>query len=122
MSQPPYAEVRRVFWIVDNGSAHRGPRSMVRLQQRYGNLVLVRGPVHASWLNQIEIFFSILQHKALVPNDFQSLEELEERLLGFQSYYEQIAQPFEWRFTRRDLNDLLHKINLPLALPERLAA
>jgi hypothetical protein len=82
----------------------------------------VHGPVHASWLNQIEIYFSVLQRKALMPNDFQSLEELEERLLGFQGYYEQIAQPFEWRFTRRDLNVLLHKINLPLAPPERLAA
>jgi hypothetical protein len=69
-----------------------------------------------------EIYFFILQRKALVPNDFQSLEELEERLLGFQSYYEHIAQPFEWRFTRRDLNDLLHKINPSMALPERLAA
>lgn len=122
MSQPPYAEARRVFWIVDNGSAHRGLRSIARFQQRYGNLVLVHGPVHASWLNQIEIYFSILQRKALAPNDFQSLEELAERLLGFQSYYEQIAQPFEWRFTRRDLNDLLNKINLPLAPPVRLAA
>ncbi len=92
MSQPPYADARRVFWIVDNGSSLRGPRSMARLQQRYGNLVLLYGPVHASWLNQIEIYFSILQRKVLVPNDFQSLEELEERLLGFQSYYEQIAQ------------------------------
>ncbi|MBM4294275.1 MAG: hypothetical protein FJ126_05135 [Deltaproteobacteria bacterium] len=103
MSRPPYAEARRVFWIVDNDSAHRGPRSMARLPQRYGNLVLVHGPVLASWLNQMEIYFSILQRKALVPNDIQSLEELEERLLVFQSYYEQIAQPGEWRFTRRDL-------------------
>ena len=122
MNQPPYAQARRVFWIVDNGSSHRGSRARERLQQRYSNLVLVHGPVHASWLNQIEIYFSILQRKALVPNDFQSLEELEERLLGFQRYYEQIAQPFEWKFTRHDLNDLLHKINPPLASLERLAA
>jgi len=110
MSQPPYTEARRVFWIVDNGSAHRGPRSVARLQERYPNLVLVHGPVHASWLNQIEIYFSILQRKALTPNDFRSLEALEERLLNFQRYYEQIAKPFEWRFTRRDLHALLNKI------------
>lgn len=122
MSQPPYADARRVFWIVDNGSAHRGPRSTARLQQRYANLVLVHGPIHASWLNQIEIYFSILQRKALTPNDFQSLEDLEERIIGFQCYYEQIAQPFEWKFTRRDLNALLNKINGPSALLERLAA
>jgi len=122
MSQPPYAAARRVFWIVDNGSSHRGPRSIARLQQRYSNLVLVHGPVHASWLNQIEIYFSILQRKALMPNDFRSLDELEERLLGFQSYYEKIAKPFEWKFTRRALHELLHKINLSEAFPERLAA
>jgi hypothetical protein len=95
MCQPPYAIARRVFWIVDNGSSHRGPRSVERLQSRYANLVLVHAPVHASWLNQIEIYFSILQRKALVPNDFKSLETLKERLLGFQLYYEQIAKPFE---------------------------
>jgi hypothetical protein len=122
MSRPPYAEARRVFWIVDNGSSHRGSRSIERLQQRYSNLVLVHGPVHASWLNQIEIYFSILQRKVLMPNDFQSLEELEARLLGFQNYYEQIAKPFEWKFTRRDLNELLHKLNPSEAFPERLAA
>ncbi|MDP4028150.1 MAG: IS630 family transposase [Gallionella sp.] len=115
MTQPPYTKARRVFWIVDNGSAHRGPRSVARLQERYPNLVLVHGPVHASWLNQIEIYFSILQRKALTPNDFRSLQALEERLLNFQRYYEQIAKPFEWRFTRRDLHALLNKIHLPRA-------
>jgi hypothetical protein len=95
---------------------------MARLQQRYANLVLVHGPVHASWLNQIEIYFSILQRKALTPNDFQSLEELEERIFGFQRYYEKIAKPFEWKFTRRDLNTLLNRINRTPAATERLVA
>jgi len=122
MCQPPYATARRVFWIVDNGSSHRGPRSVKRLQSRYANLVLVHAPVHASWLNQIEIYFSILQRKALVPNDFKSLETLKERILGFQLYYEQIAKPFEWKFTRYDLNTLLNKIKLAKSASERLAA
>jgi hypothetical protein len=122
MRQPPYATARRVFWIVDNGSSHRGPRSVERLQSRYANLVLVHAPVHASWLNQIEIYFSILQRKALVPNDFKSLEQLQERILGFQLYYEQIAKPFEWKFTRNDLNILLNKIKLAQSASERLAA
>jgi hypothetical protein len=120
MCRPPYDTARRVFWIVDNGSSHRGSRSIERLQSRYPNLVLVHGPVHASWLNQIEIYFSILQRKALAPNDFKSLDALEETLLGFQRYYEQIANPFEWKFTRKDLNALLDKIK-PSAL-KRLAA
>jgi hypothetical protein len=122
MCQPPYATARRVFWIVDNGSSHRGPRSVERLQSRYSNLVLVHAPVHASWLNQIEIYFSILQRKALTPNDFKSLEALRERIQGFQCYYEQIAKPFEWKFTRNDLNILLKKIKLSQPTLERLAA
>jgi len=122
MTQPPYKEAKRVFWIVDNGSSHRGPKSAQRLRNRYKNLILVHGPVHASWLNQIEIYFSVLQRKALTPNDFQTLTELKERLLNFQSHYEQIAKPFEWKFTRRDLNILLNKLkNVPYN-EQRLAA
>lgn len=110
MTLPPYNQARRVFWIVDNGSSHRGQSSTQRLQERYPRLVLVHGPIHASWLNQIEIYFSIVQRKALTPNDFPSLRSLEDRLLNFQHYYESIAQPFQWNFTRQDLLKLLHKI------------
>lgn len=111
MSQSPYREARRVFWIVDNGSSHRGAACVRRLQTAFPNLVAVHGPIHASWLNQIEIYFSIVQRKALTPNDFQSLEEVEERLLAFQTYYESIARPFEWRFTRDDLAALMRKLD-----------
>ena len=110
MSQAPYKEARRVFWIVDNGTSHRGEKSALRLKERYRNLELVHGPVHASWLNQIEIYFSILQRKALTPNDFPSLLALEDRLISFERYYEKIATPFEWKFTRKDLCKLLKKI------------
>jgi hypothetical protein len=110
MTQPPYNEARRVFLIVDNGSSHRGKPCIARLRERYPRLAVVHGPIHASWLNQIEIYFSILERKALTPNDFASLEALEERIIGFQNYYESIAQPFEWKFTRRDLNQLLNKM------------
>ena len=113
MKQHPYRRARRVFWIVDNGSSHRGSRAVERLQDKYPNLLLVHGPVHASWLNQIEIYFSILQRKALTPNDFSSLPELAERLLAFERHYETIAKPFEWRFTRRDLHRMLHKLDCP---------
>ena len=116
MTQWPYRQARRVFWIVDNGSAHRGPRAAQRLQAKYPNLVLVHGPIHASWLNQIEIYFSILQRKVLTPNDFPSLQELAQRLLEFERHYQTIAQPFEWRFTRKDLTALLRKLRRPLAI------
>jgi hypothetical protein len=122
MSLAPYKQARRVFWIVDNGSAHRGLKSVERLQGRYANLALVHSPLHASWLNQIEIYFSILQRKALTPNDFPSLEALRERILGFQQYYEEIVKPFEWKFTRKDLNRLMFRMNNKQAESYRLAA
>lgn len=110
MTAPPYRTARRVFWIVDNGSSHRGAAAVERLQQAYPNLVLVHGPIHASWLNQIEIYFSIVQRKVLTPNDFTGLADLEHRLLAFQRHYEALARPFEWTFTRRDLARLLAKL------------
>lgn len=111
MSQPPYRDARRVFWIIDNGSSHRGPRSVERLTRAFPNIVPVHGPIHASWLNQIEIYFSIVQRKVLTPNDFTCLEEVRERLLRFQDYYECLAAPFDWRFRRDDLMKLLGRIN-----------
>jgi len=118
MTQPPYREARRVFWIVDNGSSHRGAACLRRLQAAYPTLIPVHSPVHASWLNQIEIYFSIVQRKVLTPNDFTSLTEAEVRLLGFQEYYQTIARPFAWHFTRGDLMDLLKKLDAaPVALP-----
>jgi DDE superfamily endonuclease len=113
MMQEPYASARRVFWIVDNGSSHRGQRSIERLESCYENLVLVHLPIHASWLNQIEIYFSIIQRKVLQPNDFTDLAAVEARLLGFARHYEQVAQPFEWKFTRDDLDRLLERLDAP---------
>ncbi len=119
MSHEPYRSARRVFWIVDNGSAHRGEKARVRLQAQWPNLVLVHTPIHASWLNQIEIYFSIVQRKVLTPNDFTSLIAVRERLLRFQERYEQAARPFQWAFTRRDLAALLAKL---APKPRRAAA
>ena len=111
MTRPPYDDARRVFWIVDNCSAHRGAKAVERLQSRYPRLVLVHAPIHASWLNQIEIYFSIVQRKVLSPNDFANLDVLAERLLDFQYYWESAARPFEWKFTRQDLAELLAKLS-----------
>ena len=122
MQQSPYNQARRVFWIMDNGSSHRGARCVTRLQKKFPRLVPVHGPIHASWLNQIEIYFSIVQRKVLTPNDFPSLAAVEERLLGFQTHYEAIAQPFEWKFTRRNLAALLNKINTSANPLLRMAA
>jgi hypothetical protein len=111
MTVEPYASAERVFWVVDNGSSHRGQASIQRLEGDYKNLRLVHLPVHASWLNQIEIVFSVIQRKVLTPNDFTDLAALEQRLLGFQRRYQQTAVPFDWRFTRSDLARLLRRLD-----------
>ena len=110
MGQEPYASARTVFWIVDNGSSHAGRASIERLEGRWQNLRLIHLPIHASWLNQIELYFSIVQRKALTPNNFGSLAELEQRLLGFGRHWRAVAEPFEWSFTRQDLERVLAKI------------
>ena len=115
MSVAPYSKAQRVFVIVDNGSAHRGQASIKRLQGAWKNLILVHTPVHASWLNQAEIYLSVVQRKALTPNDFPDLETLEQQLLAFGRRYEQIAAPFQWKFTRANLDRLAHRLELPAA-------
>ena len=119
MREEPYRSARRVFWITDNGSSHRGRRAGERLRAKWPNIILVNTPVHASWLNQIEVYFSIVQRKVLNPNDFSTPAALKSDLMRFQQRYERTAKPFEWTFTRRDLHDLLAKLN---AKSQRLAA
>jgi transposase len=111
MSLPEYKDAPRVFVIVDNGSDHRGRAAVRRLHDAWPNAIMIHTPVHASWLNQAEIFFSITQKKAISPNDFASLEELAGNLLAFVDRYNQTAQPFNWKFTAADLARLLDKIS-----------
>jgi len=111
MTQQPYASAKRVFWVVDNGSSHRGQAAIDRLAQRFPNAVMVHTPIHASWLNQVEIYFSVLQRKVLSPNDFTDLTEVKHRLTEFEKRYNATATPFDWKFTRHDLHDLLDRIN-----------
>jgi hypothetical protein len=110
MSVDPTARPRTVFWIVDNGSSHAGRASIEPLEGAYANLRLIHLPIHASWLNQIELYFSIVHRKALTPNDFGSLDGLTERLRRFGEHYRQIAKPFEWTLTRADLDRVLERI------------
>ena len=107
MRTEPYASAHRVFWVVDNGSSHRGARTEARLRERWPQIRVVHTPVHASWLNQVELYFSVVQRKVLDPDDFASLDELAATLLAFGRRYSAIATPFEWRFTRLDLHRVL---------------
>jgi transposase len=111
MTAEPYASADRVFWIVDNGSSHRGAAAAERMASTWPNAQLVHLPVHASWLDQAEIYFSVIQRKVLTPNDFTDLDQIRDRLAGFEARYNAIARPFDWKFTRADLNDLLRRID-----------
>jgi transposase len=125
MSKQPYKDAPRVFVIVDNGSDHRGQAAVKRLRDAWPNAIMIHTPVHASWLNQAEIFFSITQKKVISPSDFASLDELAGTLLAFVDRYNQGARPFNWKFTAADLARLLaristreHSAQKPAELPE----
>jgi transposase len=111
MARPEYKNAPRVFVIVDNGSDHRGQAAISRLARAHPNAIMIHTPVHASWLNQIEIFFSIIQKKVVSPNDFASLDELSATLLAFVHRYNRTARPFNWKFTAADLRELLARIS-----------
>lgn len=111
MTTQPYTSARRVFFIVDNGSSHRGQASIDRIRKDWPTARLIHLPIHSSWLNQIEIYFSIIQRKVLTPNDFTEPADVENRLLAFQDLYQQTATPFEWKFTKTDLHALLERLD-----------
>ncbi len=120
MTQQPYASAKRVFWVVDNGSSHRGQAAIDRLAKRFPNAVMVHTPVHASWLNQVEIYFSVIQRKVVSPNDFTNLDQIQQRLTDFEQRYNATARPFRWKFTPTDLDDLLTRIDQQRTAPNTI--
>jgi hypothetical protein len=116
MKTEPYRSAERVFWVVDNGSSHRGQAAIDRLGKAHRKALLVHTPVHASWLNQVEIYFSIIQRKVLTPNDFADLEEVQRRLRLYEELTNREHRPFEWRFNRAALPALLAKLEAKNAL------
>ena len=110
MTAEPYASAERVFWVVDNGSSHRGQASIDRLEGEWPTLRLIHLPVHASWLNQVEIYFSVIQRKVVNPNDFFDTAAIADRLAAFEDRYNAVADPFDWTFTRDDLKDFLKRL------------
>jgi hypothetical protein len=116
MTQQPYQSSARTFWIVDGGCAHHPSTFPARLQAMYPNAVAVFLPTHSSWLNQIEIYFSITQRKVLTPMDVADGETLTTRLLDFQDYYQETAKPFSWKFTATDLKKRLEALHNFMAI------
>ncbi len=103
MAQEPCRSAERVFFIVDNGASHQPKTFQSRLSSRYPNATAVHLPIHANWLNQVEAYFSILQRKALTPNDLENTDAPTRRILDFQTRHNQTARPFKCRFTKASL-------------------
>jgi hypothetical protein len=122
MERPEYKTAPRVFWVVDNGSSHRGAASVRRMLGWYPNAILVHTPVHASWLNQVEIYFSLVQRKVLTPNDFSDLHEVELRLRLYEELTNRQPRPFHWKFTKYDLFDLLQRLAMKTKAEDRQPA
>jgi transposase len=110
MTAEPYASAKRVFWIVDNGSSHRGQAAVRRLEGAWPTLRLIHLPIHASWLDQCEIYFSIVQRKVVNPNDFFDTDHIAQRLSAFEDRYNTMSEPFDWRFGRDDLEKFLARL------------
>ena len=117
LEQELYGGATRLFFIVDNGSSHRGQASVERMRRHDKRIILVHTPIHASWLNQVEVYFSIIQRKVLTPNDFANLESVQLRLSLYEELSNRTPKPFKWQFTRQDLLDWLKR-----ASPHFLAA
>ncbi len=117
LTHDPYKTATRLFFIVDNGSSHRGKASVERMRRHDPRIILVHTPIHASWLNQVEIYFSIIQRKVLTPNDFATLEAVKVRLLLYEQLSNRTPRPFKWKFTRQKMLKWLKR-----ALPHFLAA
>lgn len=81
------------------------------MAQRWPTCVLVHTPVHASWLNQVKVVFSIVQRKVVSPNDFHDVAQIETRLSAFETRFNATANPFDWKFTATDLTDLLARLD-----------
>jgi transposase len=122
MTTEPYASANRVFWVVDNGSSHRGQASIDRIRKAWPTATLIHTPVHASWLNQCEIYFSVVQRKVVTPNDFYDLADVQNRLEAFQDRYNLTTRPFKWKYTTKDLHDLLDRLAAHNAGPLPAAA
>lgn len=83
--------------VLDNGSSHvsKHTKAWFAAHPRW---VVHYTPPHASWVNQVELFFSILQRKVINNGNFSSRDDLINKLLAFITDYDQTAKPFKWTY------------------------
>jgi transposase len=88
--------------VVDNLSAHSTPKVTAFLEAN-PHVQLHYTPTHASWLNQVELFFSILERRLLRRGEFESVDQLARRIIDFIKDYNRRAAPFRWTYDGRPL-------------------
>ena len=86
-----------IHLVLDNGSSHVAKKTKAWLAE-HPRFVVHHTPKHASWLNQVELFFSILTRKVLRRGEFGSRDELVERIMAFIVDYDRTAKPFRWTY------------------------
>jgi DDE superfamily endonuclease len=111
VSVAPYAKAQRVFLVVDNGSAHRGKRSIDRLHGAWLNLIVVHTPVHAVLAQPSRNLLLRCPAQGPLAQRLRGPRRPRRPPAGLRAPYERIATPFEWEFTRRDLERLLDRLD-----------
>lgn len=96
------AEGLELHCIVDNLSAHSTPK-VEEFLDKHPHVFIHNTPTHASWLNQVELFFSILQRRLLRYGEFTSVDDLADRVIAFINDYNRRAKPFRWTYDGRPL-------------------
>jgi transposase len=110
MTHPICQRADRVFWITDNGGAHHPNTFTWWLKQQYSNVEGLHLPLGASWLNQIELYFSVLARKALSGDSFASVDAVTDRITGFEHRWNRDPEPFDWTYTNEQLSELLETL------------
>ena len=96
----------QVLTVKSERAAAARVASVIRMASAWPNARVIHLPTHASWPDQAEIYFPVVQRTALTPNDFMTLDQICDRLAAFQTRCNAVARPFNWRFARADLDDL----------------
>ncbi len=105
----PNASARRVFWIVDNGSSHRGWTAAARLSDAFPNARMIHPPVHASWLNHRDLLLR-RPTQTTHPGRLRRPRQPRRKDQRVRASVQQRSTPLDWRFGRADLHRLIERI------------
>ncbi|MBF7083017.1 IS630 family transposase [Desulfallas sp. Bu1-1] len=116
---PPAVTIIHV--VCDNGSVHRGKKVREWLAE-HPRFIFHFTPVHCSWMNQVEQWFSIMQRKRLTIADFASKADLEEKIYAFIEQWNETAKAFKWSENiKLKLDKLIAQVREKLSATENVA-